>query len=295
MSFPQFSDKLFEHQWSHKEVRFKTLDTSRGNNGVEFPKEGGMLTYFKGEKQPWKGFMSKEPIFYGPIDALDTAKTIVLSAIKFLTSKPFRYFLPIFLSKRIRWSALAELTEMIDAAAEKYYLKPKLFCTAVREIWRVFNPLPIDNYKELSHYDIRTRTLRRFLMFACMTLEFDDYYRLAVQDGLSELNKENLKKNPAKELIRIIRVIKSRDKMSSNAPKWQTIERAIWLGSKVFGKEFKKITNLIGRLDLEKIKLDGIDWYHCLIRSNYDFKGIPFHRRYALRQQIDRQWKQNNA
>ena len=121
--------------------------------------------------------------------------------------------------------------------------------------------------------------------------EFDDFYRYPLQEALGEINIQALRKNRTKELLRILEIMRNRSVRIGQKEKWGTIKMAVWLVSKMFRKEMEELEDLICLLDLSKIRLDIHDQYHCLIRSNYNFGGISFEKRYAERKQIDEEWQ----
>src|SRR5258705_187044 len=56
---------------------------------LDFPEEGGMLVYHEGDKFPAKGMPFREAVL-----AADVAKRSTLNIVRFLASRPVRYFLP---------------------------------------------------------------------------------------------------------------------------------------------------------------------------------------------------------
>lgn len=101
-----------------------------------------------------------------------------------------------------------------------------------------------------------------------MFLQFSPTYRFYLQDILGELDKENLMKQPALELIRLKNLFLLREK--SGDPKMNTFAR-MFLLMIIFKK--KQIRDFLMELDIEKTKLDESDWYYCFRRPSYDFGG----------------------
>ena len=264
---------------------------------VEYPAEGGVLTYFEGEKYPTKGTFKKKLTLIGGVEAIATSKKLILCSTKFLTSKPLIYFVPlvVLLPRKVRnkiiWSALNEFSIISYDILSFHYLKSQFYCDSGREIYRVGNLL-VEGFKGIERnieHELtkRERIIHIIVKTICMIWEFDDYWRFALQDGFGELNIQALRKNPAKEIIRVLEIIRGRDLMTSQSKKWEVIKKAVWLGSKIFRKEFKEFVDLLCLLDWNKMKLDEADSYHALIRENYNFGGISFEERMKRRKKID--------
>lgn len=255
--------------------RQRLLDKTRGDNGIEFPKEGGILAYFVGEKYPVKGMMllADETI----LDVVDRVKAGFLRALRFTFTKPVVFFLPLMLPfyKPILKSALIQLADFTDKTLRNFYLKDDKWCKSGREIWRVLSKKVKEKYQ--------IQLIRALLM----VWEWSDSYRYKGQDLAGELNKEALKENPRKELLRLMDLLIERERHEGMKQKWGQFRKPIILLMWIFRGKVKIVAEILMEMDLEKIRLDEADWYHCLIRSYYDFKGISFVKRMEKRQKID--------
>ena len=281
-------------------AKFREVDHERGKDGFEYPAEGGILTYWKGEKFPFKGYPVRKFEFVGPLDKMKPVKRAVLGVVRFVSNnKWILIFAPIFLipslKRKVVWSLLAEIGDIAEVELREYYLNPKYYCNSVRELYRAFGEWlykfsgkPMDYwYKARESYNDKGRAIYRLITFFCLFLEYDDYFRYIMQDILGEIDKKALLDNPIGELLRVISIAKSRDKMATNQVKWNALIRFIRLGSMFFNKEIREFAKILATCDFEKIRADEGDKYHMGVRKNYDFGGISFEKRFLIRKQID--------
>jgi len=121
---------------------------------VEFPKEGGVLSYLKGRKKPFPGFPHAE----------------LVATMGFI--------------KRLIPSLLSGYYSLIKPKL----IKPEKYSRPVREIYRIFNLLiERESDEGMKQKWIQMRDI------ICMILEFDNAYRFRFQDVVSEMNLEEIK------------------------------------------------------------------------------------------------------
>ncbi len=257
----------------------------KGKDGVEMPKEGGVLSWFEGSKYPYKGIMIAEPL-----KRMSILKKVLLESVILLTSKPIKYFLPFLVLLPKSWlrqimiSAMKSFANLSYGAIGDTYLKPFRFCKSGREIYKVSKEVMIERFPELGLVAI-TRIVKGF----CMMWDFDPSYRYMGQDIFGELNQEALKKNPAKELSRLFDIMIKREvsedkerHLKSNLKKFKII--LIILAKKGLLKEFVEI---LGKLDIEKFKLDEGDTYNFSVFPHYNLKGILYEDRLQMREGME--------
>lgn len=231
---------------------------------VEFPEEGGVLTYMGGYNHPYKGFP-----FFEFVDKVDVIKKIqrgVLSSLYHsLKEKRWKLlgliFVPWLFGVLVR-AFVYTFYRMVD----RFKIKPIRYCTALRELHRVFT---IEWHGE-PEKEKEMRTMVRDVM--CMFLEFDNAYRFRFQDIIVELNKENLKNDPGKEVVRLLQLMSSREKTQEIKDTWKLVTFFFPLYLK-FNKSLKKsIIGILGDLDLKKLELSVEDKTFCEKRVDYQFK-----------------------
>jgi hypothetical protein len=120
---------------------------------IEYPKEGGVLTYLKGFKFPFPGFPA-QPFVH---------KTALIKALIPALCKGAKYVIS---------------SDNID---------PKKYSRPVREIYRLFNLLiEKEKREEMKQKWVNLRDV------ICYILEFDSAYRFRLQDVLREINLKEI-------------------------------------------------------------------------------------------------------
>lgn len=230
---------------------------------VEFPQNGGVLTYMEGYELPYKGFPYFE--FVDRIDWMKKTTRAFLSAL-YHSFKGKRKFLLIALLPAV-WF----LKYFVHAGiyvfyrmVERFRIKALRYSDCIRELHRAFS-LPRDKEK------IKTVELRYMLRdLVCMILEFDNAYRYRMQDILPEINQQEIKKNTIKELKRLFTIMQERERTQEIRDTWKLVKLGlIYLK---FDRELKNIlADALSQVNLEKIKLSFEDIQFCKARKDYKF------------------------
>lgn len=249
---------------------------------ADFPITGGTYVYHQGDKYPVKGWPFKEAVF-----AADNVKRAAINLMKFVGSSPTRYLMGLFfllpksIKEKVIRSAIVEFTDFTDIVFTRWavYIKPNFMSDVAREFSRV--GLQMAGLDESN---------QRLVKAIAMIIEYDDAYRYRFQDICGELNVEDLKKDPSKELVRLINIAISRDEKGTG-PKIKYLRRIMPFIMSLPGVK-DTILTFIQYADINKMKLDEIDMYRCLIWGDYDFAGIPLERRVEMRINIDKQWQE---
>lgn len=231
---------------------------------IDFPKEGGVLTWMKNFEYPYRGFPVADSV-----EKLDSAKKISRAFISGLYHQLkkrnklwFFTLLPlVWLSKDVFRAAVYALYRII----ERFRIKKEMYCICVRELYRAFS---ISNPEEKMR-DNEFRQIFRDLI--CMFVEMDNAYRFRMQDILPELSKEQLKKKPLKELIRLIAIMQSRESEQQVIDTWKLLKYLVKLYLRFDKKLQKLIVNALLQLDLDKIRFTIEDKAFCIPREDYKF------------------------
>jgi len=232
---------------------------------VEFPSEGGVLSYQEGLEQPYRGFP-----FFEVVEKIDLIKKVSRASLSglyhsFKTKKWLLFTLipAVWMFKNLLYAGVYALYRVI----ERTRIKPRYYSQAIRELYRAFSYPQGESSKMLE-----LRLMLRDLV--CMILEFDNAYRFRVQDLLEELNKTSLKKNPIKELNRIFTIVQEREKTQEIKDTWTLVKlfNSLYLR---FDYQFKKmVVNILKELDIDKIKLTVEDKVFAGKRKDYVFGYI---------------------
>jgi len=217
----------------------------------------GQWVYFTELLYPRKGFPFPEVLFAVNIVKRFT-NSILQSVIYPWLGLSWLGFiiLPWFIKKRIIFNLLWRYSELVNLVLKPYSLK---------ESYRMGVAKELDNW--VTSF-IKNLGFESSLGFAfSMFIEYDSAYTLRFQDIMSEVNKENLLKNPSKELGRLIEIFAERESRSHLKKKLSTI---VW-GLRILfyipriRKAFIKAT---ANIDFSKLSLSEADRYECLFYGN---------------------------
>lgn len=284
--------QIFEANTNAEQTR-KDLPAETPLNKIaisaDFPVTGGTYVYHQGDKFPTKGWPFKEAVF-----ATNTVKRAILNLIRFAGSSPARYFLglflflPSFIQRKIMKKAMQEFADYTYIVFTNWnvLIKPNFMCDIGREVSRVG--------LQMAGLDIPSQRLVKAL---CMILEYDDAYRYRIQDLMGELNVVDMKKDPAKELSRLLDIAIARDPAGINEQagtgfKFNVVKNIIPFMVRLPGVK-ETINTFFQYANVEKMKLDDIDFYRCLLWGDYEFGGISFAKRLEMRIQIDKEWNES--
>ena len=231
---------------------------------VVFPDSGGVLTFMDGYEHPYKGFP-----YHEFVDKIDTIKKIsrgflsgIYHAMKGKNKLQLIFFLPtLWALKDAAYVFIFAFHRIID----RFKMKTLRYSDSVREIHRAFS------FSVKGENARQTELREKFRDLLCMVLEFDNAYRFRFQDIIPELDKTKLKRNPSKELLRLLNILVSRELTQEVKDTWFLLRLAIRFYLFV-DRDMKRILQTcLFELDLEKIALSVEDRHFCDKRKDYKF------------------------
>lgn len=269
---------------------------------VTTPPEGGTFMKYFGCSYLAKGFPANEVVeAMGLAKALISllpreilARSIVLSSallILFLFAKKrFYYYANVYIEMIYERTVrkLGMQVERYNQFAKELARSTEL--AIKREVPEFEKPLTYVSPAEAStDKGLRLPVLIAKLSgFICFFLEHDNAYRFRVQDALGCLNKENVKKSIIGEVRRLFGILKSRENSQYGIrEKWERLEKLIVPFLYVSRTARRIARNTLLEIDIDKIKLDEDDWYFCLRRRAYNFKGVSLEDRLREKDRID--------
>ena len=238
--------------------------------------DNGIFTKYVGCNYLFKGFPDVRIV-----ETISIPKKMISKAIP---DKPVKFFLlgvlglySVFPKKKQiadffinYFLEIATLTMTFNETLRKGVILPKeKYCKSGKEIYRAMEVIGI------------RKKLKEVI---AMTWEYDYAYRLRGQDLIPFLNKEALRKNPVKEIKRLIDILIERD--ISCKDKWKSLKK--WIILLRIKKIRKIIVDLLLEIDLEKIKMDEADWYFSLDRNDYNYGGLPYKERMEISKELDK-------
>src|SRR3990167_1219297 len=231
---------------------------------VEFPIEGGVLTYMENHPYPYRGF----PLFEN-VDKIDTIKKLSKAMLSgFYHSAKKRRFtlifmLPLlFVARDMLFTGVYTFHRLI----ERFKIRSDKYSQSVRALYKAFDT---PRHKE----DIKMLELRLMLKdVACMLLELDNAYRYRFQDVVAELDQQAVKANPVKELVRLLDLMVSRENTQEVRDTWKLVKMGVKYYLR-FDRSLKKmLADVLSTLDLKEIELTLEDKHFAGLRRDYKFK-----------------------
>lgn len=217
------------------------------------PTEGGTFHEFYGCKYKYQGGLDRETEA-----AIAPVKRAIIESVRLIYKHPL---LILFLRKKeiIGW-----LEEIYQADLRNHRLPLREFSRAMRELIRV---------------GLKLFPSKIIVYCFAMMFEFDNAYFQRLRDALCLFNKENIKKNVIKEINRVFGIFISRE---NDGLQWKyfMVKRLLFVYLLFSRKARNLIKDFILELDLSKIDFDEDDFYFCLNRRGYNFRGISFEERF---------------
>lgn len=257
LEVPQAPDFLF------KPVEKHSIHNNEGQpiyliEKMEAVENFGMCIYYVNVPYVKKGFVFPEAMV-----ALNQIKKIIFYASYYL-KKPL-FILGVIVTPKNR------LLDTFNAIFNKIFfdgIKNRSF--SIDEKWMCRSAYYFAKFVEnvLVDVGIRPSTAQEFAFNLAQIFEYDDAYRHRFQDIMTELNVKAFKKNPTKELQRLVEVFKSRTLDGVYTSKKHIIDLIIF-SSFLLRKQFRQHADL-----LKKCERDQADWYWACIRNdNYLYDG----------------------
>lgn len=279
MKLPDFVDKIKETLLLEKMRLFvlssrktipQTIEELKASNvpvdiqyDFKFDPVKGSLSYLVDRKMPMRIYPTRDSVAIGAV----FKKIIPYGAKEFYRANIFEKIFIILSMKRFMNISI----DIVHNALTPYFLKPEYYSQAVREIYIVLDGL-IDN---------KSRDI------ICFYAEYDPAYRYRLQDILACLDKEALRKNPKKELKRLLAIICERESYACKmedwgmANKWIKIFKLVSIFMFLKPKFKKTLIKILNNIDLNEVALSDEDIYWTNLYEDYNFRGMSYNQREA--------------
>jgi len=124
--------------------------------------------------------------------------------------------------------------------------------------------------------------------FIALFLEYDNAYRFRLQDILVLKSNVAARKNIKKEVSRLFDILIERETSGPQAEKWEKTRKIILLllRLKIFREYF---TSILINIHPAEVMIDENDWYFCLRRKSFNFKGKTLEERLKIKDEIDKE------
>lgn len=230
---------------------------------VEFPEEGGVLTYMGNYEYPYKGFP-----FFEFVDKIDIIKKILRGTMSsFFHSLKERNKLELVFLLTVPWLFGVFIKAQVytfHRMVERFKVKPIRYCTAIRELHRAMS---------IEREELTSERTMRFMIrdLACMFLEFDNAYRFRFQDVIVELDTTKLAAAPIKEIVRLADVMIERERTQEVKDTWALLKFFLPWYLRFNPNLRRALVEVLMGLDLTKTVLSIEDQLYCSKRKDYTF------------------------
>lgn len=219
--------------------------------GFELTLNKGCLRFVDGATYPSKGVPQPEVIY-----ALNFVKETVKQAIKF----PL-----LFLNKN---KLLTSFNQVCDRALLPYMVNPDYFCPTAKGVSHMITMFLIEigidpNISKKTGYNI------------AHLFEYDDAYRYRMQDIATETDVKAFKENPRKELARLMKIWRERDRIGVTVKMEMFMKPVLWL---LLIPKYKKAVSKMS-VYIKAMVYDEADWYWTCMKDDYHFGGKIFDER----------------
>ena len=246
---------------------------------VEFPKEGGILTYMQNYVNPYRGFP-----YFAIVEKIDLIKKISrqLQSGFFHALKTKFYLLFLLIpvipfARSIIWAFTYAGYRFLDRSK----IKTVRYSKAVREIYRVFSKEQAGESEQIKDLRLMMRDIE------CSILEFDNAYRFRLQDVLPELNKEALKRNSIREMHRLLDILIEREKEEQYKDTWRLVKMFVSYYLRWDRPFLRLATGLFAELNTDEVKLTAEDKPYCIGRKDYTFGFAQEATEHGTRTQLE--------
>lgn len=286
--FDDYADEKVEltAQVSNENLSIKKMTAIQGTRvyiteQVIYPDEGGILMKYKGVPYLRQGF-----VFPEAMDNANNLKKITVLFLAIIKGKGIKGKIGNFLAHYC-WTAdwMFQWYDPNTQKVRKIYLKENRYRQSVQELIKLIN-----NFLNNLGIKVEGAGIARgnFGRVIGTLIEYDNAYHWRMEDIFSETTKEQLIKNPRKELKRLLTIYRQREKQGIEF-KAEAIVKLLnfifWIpGVK---KAFKKA---IESVDIEKMSIthgpsnsnQPNDFYYIMNYEGYDFKGMKLKERQKI-------------
>lgn len=302
---------------------------AKEKEGFVYPLEGGILSCYKTYRFPTKGFPHARALeSMNTIKKIIRESLGLLSTKPLRYFLLVILFLPKKTRKRILLDGIRRFVDTAEWIIGFHAFTAHAMCTSVREIYYKVKAYIDKNYQG-NENDLYSRLLLTLCHFPELDSAYryraQDWAMIIDKKKLRESPAKELKRVFAEAMFRersggqrgkfdsaftilsllfklkssfrrkFVEIVDLIDLSGDTFEQFQTS-----IGVTIKRNQFNEVTEEdISTVNTEgmvlsspksRVGFDHADWYHCLNAPNYDFGGIPFGPRLALRRRIDTNW-----
>jgi hypothetical protein len=236
---------------------------------IEYPADGGILIHYEGCKYPKKGWPTQDGTWANNIVKRQTLLLIKMLSNKGITLPAVGFFFTPWKYKiSFIENALKQYIHASNMVLQPYYLKPERYCIFCRELRKFITnifigigisiPIAEDAGKILTHL-----------------FEYDEAYKYPLQDALTDIDWSG---NIRKEINKALERITDRMLGSGISEKYTHFGKLLTL-ILIHPKIKKAFKIAVSLSNTNNLKLKDDDYYWCILRSEYKYRGRPYEQR----------------
>lgn len=276
LNIPYPPDKVFKYRKNRVAPAQEVMQQQQAMfifERMDYPETGGQYAYFEGVPYPSKGHPFPEAIY-----AMNAAKRLTKLGIDFFAQKKVFFSLLGFVispyKKFIITRLLSSYTEACRMFITPYVIEEHYSTPCTNEIMGFIRGFLLD-------LGIDSQVATDFAEAFSMQIEYDNAYRLRIEDTMSETTKERLLENPRKEIKRLITIISEREPAWYNTDKFKAAAKI--LGILLYVPKIRRaFNNNLKASNFANFQLDEADRYHVLLWADYNFLGKPIEERIEM-------------
>lgn len=225
--------------------------------------ENGVFTYITSAQFAHKNFVYANPEGQNTLFAANQVKSLFIETIK-----AFPVWVFIFINKQKLLDAFNRIGFRV---ASPHILKDKQWSSFARAFHYVI-------FTFLHRLGFEEKSCDRFAEIFVWMIDCDNAYRLRIEDVFTTTTREELVKNPIKELKKLAKTYQERETNPSVALKFGKLANlVIYL---LYIPKYKKaFIEAIRYTDFKDLQLDEADEYWTIIRQDYNFLGMTLSQR----------------
>lgn len=239
--------------------------------GITFKYNEGVMIDLEGAEFPQKGVAI--PLTMQRINAV---KRIITESTKLIKQKEFILIGVFFMLKTIkgRINFIEKIVHAFNSVCIKIidnsFFKRYYLTSVARNLDLLIS-------RTMMNMGINKTVSQDFGRVISAVIEFDNAYRFRMQDALSEIDYDELKTKPARELLRVLKLYEERDNkiVSSKIIILRPIIRLLFL-SKWFRDAF---ILALESIKFDEMRFDENDKYWVCQRGDYEFFGLSYEER----------------
>ncbi len=263
MEIPRY---CFEGQTHHEQISQESDEKYELEVPTHKNFEGRIYMGVKGATFPIKTMVDTKVL-----SSTNIAKSVLIEPIKLLTMPQF--WLPVIItaiSLKSLNKVIQSFNRVVNRVMSPYILRDE-HCT-------VFTPqFCFLIFTILHQIGIKENEAFRFATLVSRMVEYDNAYRLRIEDIFSETSKDKWS-NPAKEIKRLVKIFAERDinpEVIKKVNKLALLVRLFLL----IPRNKEAIIYAMNQVELSELQLDDQDKFYLCMRKDYDGMGMTYEER----------------